>query len=416
MTVLGTAIAVLITFGVIVFTLLFGQSPRLRNGFIGKFHTFLTVQGPNSLLATFKRVLGPANWARLVGCWRYSFESRNPFLQIFFLFLTGGSIGLFLKYALPNIPGIYLHPVHLYIIPAQILSLYASYYFACATDPGIVTKDNIQQFLDHYQYDGLLYEPKDCTTCHIPKPARSKHCSMCKACIGQLDHHCFWINQCVGVNNHRFFFLFLFTLTQFCAYGAYLCIQIYRGFVIEWGLDKAYMQDKATGTTVPLTFRKAMLHILQRDRIIGSIAILASVVSFVVFLFFLYQLYLAGRGVTTNEAFKWELIEDAIDRGELWIEEDNSDDEHKQNTTAKNKSSSKKEDSVFLMKGCDPDFWINVCLTLLGYIPGLLHGFYVMIKEHERAQYAAQHYSIPNPPAALGSMPPTPVHPTALSS
>ncbi|KAL1926823.1 hypothetical protein VTP01DRAFT_5469 [Rhizomucor pusillus] len=25
---------------------------------------------------------------------------------------------------------------------------------------------------------------------------------------------------------------------------------------------------------------------------------------------------------------------------------------------------------VFLMKGCDADFWINVCLTILGYIPG----------------------------------------------
>ena len=32
-------------------------------------------------------------------------------------------------------------------------------------------------------------------------------------------------------------------------------------------------------------------------------------------------MYLAGRGVTTNEAFKWEQIEDAIDRGEIWVEE-----------------------------------------------------------------------------------------------
>lgn len=31
-----------------------------------------------------------------------------------------------------------------------------------------------------------------------------------------------------------------------------------------------------------------------------------------------HRIYLAGRGITTNEAFKWEMIEDAIDRGELF--------------------------------------------------------------------------------------------------
>ncbi|KAI7848997.1 DHHC palmitoyltransferase-domain-containing protein [Circinella umbellata] len=322
MNVLGTAIALLVTLGVIVFILLFGQSPQLRNGIIGKLHTFLTIQGPNTLFSTLKGVLGSRNWKRLVGCWEYCFESRNPFLQIFFLILTGGSIGLFLKYALPHIPGPYLHPIHLYIIPTQIVSLYVAYYIACSSNPGIITKDNLQQFLQYYQYDGILYEPKECSTCQFQKPARSKHCSMCKACVGQLDHHCFWINQCVGVNNYRYFFFFLFTLTEFCAYGAYLCIQIYHAFIIEWGLDKAYMRDKATGNTVPLPYYKAMLHILQKDRVIGSIAILACVTSFVVFLFCLYQLYLAGRGVTTNEAFKWELVEDSIDRGELWVEDD----------------------------------------------------------------------------------------------
>lgn len=29
---------------------------------------------------------------------------------------------------------------------------------------------------------------------------------------------------------------------------------------------------------------------------------------------------MAARGITTNEAFKWEMVEDAIDRGELFKE------------------------------------------------------------------------------------------------
>ncbi|GAA5808347.1 hypothetical protein MFLAVUS_001737 [Mucor flavus] len=35
------------------------------------------------------------------------------------------------------------------------------------------------------------------------------------------------------------------------------------------------------------------------------------------------------------------------------------------------------------MIGCGADFWINLCLTLLGYIPGHIHAFYVLIRERE---------------------------------
>ncbi|KAG1350740.1 hypothetical protein G6F62_003176 [Rhizopus arrhizus] len=94
-------------------------------------------------------------------------------------------------------------------------------------------------------------------------------------------------------------------------------VWIYRGMIIEWGLDKAYMLD-SNGNKMPVSFHKAFLYVLQHDRIIGSIGILGMVVSIVVFVFFIYQVYLAARGITTNEAFKWEMVEDAIDRGELY--------------------------------------------------------------------------------------------------
>ena len=34
--------------------------------------------------------------------------------------------------------------------------------------------------------------------------------------------------------------------------------------------------------------------------------------------------------------------------------------------------------AVFLHSGLNRDFWINLVLTLLGFIPGLLHGLYVI--------------------------------------
>lgn len=34
---------------------------------------------------------------------------------------------------------------------------------------------------------------------------------------------------------------------------------------------------------------------------------------------------------------------------------------------------------VFLEKGCDTDLFINILLTLLGYLPGIVHALYVVL-------------------------------------
>lgn len=35
---------------------------------------------------------------------------------------------------------------------------------------------------------------------------------------------------------------------------------------------------------------------------------------------------------------------------------------------------------VFLERGCNADFWINCLLTLLGYLPGIVHALYIILK------------------------------------
>ncbi len=35
---------------------------------------------------------------------------------------------------------------------------------------------------------------------------------------------------------------------------------------------------------------------------------------------------------------------------------------------------------VFLQVGLGTQFWINVILTILGYIPGVIHALYIIIK------------------------------------
>jgi uncharacterized membrane protein YqaE (UPF0057 family) len=35
---------------------------------------------------------------------------------------------------------------------------------------------------------------------------------------------------------------------------------------------------------------------------------------------------------------------------------------------------------VFLQEGLGKHFWINVILTLLGYVPGVIHALWIIIK------------------------------------
>ncbi|EPE33771.1 hypothetical protein GLAREA_06784 [Glarea lozoyensis ATCC 20868] len=45
---------------------------------------------------------------------------------------------------------------------------------------------------------------------------------------------------------------------------------------------------------------------------------------------------------------------------------------------------------VYMVAGCGADFWINVCLTILGYFPGHIHAFYVEYVYYERKEAARE--------------------------
>lgn len=36
---------------------------------------------------------------------------------------------------------------------------------------------------------------------------------------------------------------------------------------------------------------------------------------------------------------------------------------------------------VFLQEGLGKHFWINIVLTIFGYIPGIIHALYIIIKK-----------------------------------
>ncbi|KAF9735749.1 plasma membrane proteolipid Pmp3 [Paraphaeosphaeria minitans] len=47
---------------------------------------------------------------------------------------------------------------------------------------------------------------------------------------------------------------------------------------------------------------------------------------------------------------------------------------------------------VFIKRGCGADFLINICLSILGWIPGVLHAWYIISQTERNAARAATRY------------------------
>lgn len=46
---------------------------------------------------------------------------------------------------------------------------------------------------------------------------------------------------------------------------------------------------------------------------------------------------------------------------------------------------------VFLQVGFRGAFWLNILLTILGYIPGIVHAVYIIAKHGPRSEAPARH-------------------------
>ena len=222
----------------------------------------------------------------------YLFESPNPVFQCFYLVLLLGGYALFIATTLPFLPA--ASPHRLLHLPAVSLAL-VSFIVACCSSPTIVTASSSPALQAHFPYDGLLYESgRQCPTCDVVKPARSKHCSVCNVCVHRFDHHCIWLNSCIGHGNHRAFLLFLLT---------HLLFTLYAGLVIVSALHHAVTSSPSyrhfPGSAVFYFHYLSFYHAAP-----CGLALLTCSLSCLLLFFSSYHLFLTLTNSTTNERQK----------------------------------------------------------------------------------------------------------------
>jgi len=61
--------------------------------------------------------------------------------------------------------------------------------------------------------------------------------------------------------------------------------------------------------------------------------------------------------------------------------------------------------AAFLKEGCGHEFWISLLLTIIGWLPGVIYTWYIILAKHNGRYYI--------PPPGDGNQPAAPVQPAA---
>lgn len=290
----------------VVVSFLCGQWPIFQGTFIQRIHRFITFGAYDYFLRFVEIAFGSRGRNTILQIEYYCCERPNPTLQLLYLGILGITYYTIAKSSFKYIPGYYVGELHWYISLLAVGMGVLLFLLTSFSNPGTVDAENVSQYLSAYPYDNMIYVEKECPTCKIKKPARSKHCGICNRCVARFDHHCGWMNNCIGEKNTRYFMAFLFWHLLLCLYGATVLGLIVAGQLKEHKI--IYILTVYYG--IENSFSSLYPHVIQW--LIGSynaqilLIVFLSVISLLLFGFFGYHSFLCLTNTTTNETFKWQ--------------------------------------------------------------------------------------------------------------
>ncbi|KAK4245803.1 Palmitoyltransferase SWF1 [Corynascus novoguineensis] len=306
-----------------VFVTFFGRLPALRRTPIAWLYRLIWIHLPNALTSLDRRFTGGRVTTSCTRFFNYMMYDRHPTVLIFFLALLLGGEALYLPPAWPQ-----LSTLHKTMGTIAMALPYLFLYLSAASDPGGVTPANHAAEMARYPYDFTLFYPGAvCATCQHLKPARSKHCSVCRRCVARCDHHCIFINNCVGAGNQHWFLLLLLSTAVLTLYGGVLGVHLMaaqmRARFPYWTL-LPWRADGGRG--MPITDWLIVWSWGMQNGGRGNgggvwmaaVTLLALMTSPLVWALLGYHLWLVYCGTTTNESMKWSDWQADMDEGLVW--------------------------------------------------------------------------------------------------
>eukprot|EP00033_Pygsuia_biforma_P001691 GCRY01001895.1.p1 GENE.GCRY01001895.1~~GCRY01001895.1.p1 ORF type:complete len:405 (+),score=9.87 GCRY01001895.1:219-1433(+) len=289
----------------------FGQSSQHKNGLVGKLHLFFVF----TLWIWLEKVISNLGGDVFIRLWKrgynYTFYQKNPFAQLFYMFLLIGGVYFFHQYALSIIPNTHVGSHHRTIFWVLISLCFIFFLTTSYTNPGVIHLKNIHLNDCLYEYDSVMYKKRQCDTCLVPKLARSKHCKFCNRCVSRFDHHCIWFNNCIGLKNYRHFLTFLLLHTTICFYASAISLLCLSAIIDHHDLLNKYTKDP-DGNFIPLSYEMLFRWLLHYYPQLVLLSTFLAVMGLVLGLFTCYHIYLTLRNVTTNETFKRSDLKDEL--------------------------------------------------------------------------------------------------------
>ena len=289
-------------------------------GILSRMSHFLQITVPALASRLTDRVCGARFAPAFAYYCSYIFKKPNPAFQLLYLVLSVGGFYVYVTYGFIYLPNPFLSYSHVHYGSFLFAVCVYSFYRTCSTRPGVITKANIAKFQDQYAMDGVLYTPRDCSTCKLPKPARSKHCSVCDICVARFDHHCIWMNSCIGLYNYKFFLLFLLSHSILCMYGGTVGLLIFLFQVKKQNLLTGIFRD-SQGHRFRGSWSLVIQYIVGYQTAFFFVVVLCLMMGVVLGVFFIHHLWLINSNLTTNERMKREsLIADLESRKQRFPE------------------------------------------------------------------------------------------------